>query len=239
MTPPRSEDPPLAPSSAYAPSSGLIRTCTCASLSRLPRAKRCCTCAATGLRPRRHPAQPILTSGGSLRFQSPETLPHPQRPVKGACEDRSPASRDARFSTHGRLPAARRGRSLASPEPNDYRTSTSLCQVPGPSRCSRRRCRGSLWPDQQPGNPSAYLTLCQARAWRRLGVPAPVAAESVSAGNRYRLSQLGVIVNPSPRWFALWSPAHCFQLCQATGSPSLEPRSRNRETLPPGQHYVK
>ena len=73
-------------------------------------------------------------SGGSLRFQSPETLPHPPRPVKGFPEDRSPASRDAHHLPHGRLAAARRGRSLASPEPNDYRTSTLLCQVPGPAR---------------------------------------------------------------------------------------------------------
>jgi hypothetical protein len=32
--------------------------------------------------------QPILTSGGSLRFQSLKTLPHPRCPVKGPAEDR-------------------------------------------------------------------------------------------------------------------------------------------------------
>lgn len=116
------------------PDTGLIRICACASLSRLPDAKRRSSLAAAGLWPRRHPAQPILTSGGSLCFQSPETLPHPQRPVKGV--RRGPKSRFRRRASlqRGRRAAARRGRLVTSPEPNEYRTSTLLCQVQGPSR---------------------------------------------------------------------------------------------------------
>ena len=86
------------------------------------------------LGPCRQPAQPILTSGGSLCFQSPETLPHPRHPVKGQCRGPKPRFQRRASSHHGRPPAVRRGCLLAPPEPNEYRTSTLLCQVRGPSR---------------------------------------------------------------------------------------------------------
>jgi len=49
-------------------------------------------------------------------------------------EDRESSFQRRASAPHGRLAAVRRGRSLASPESHDYRTSTSLCQVRGSRR---------------------------------------------------------------------------------------------------------
>ena len=81
---------PLAPSSAYAlPETGrhpFLRVCQLVKVSRrvtLPLVYRRWLITSAGIR-----LPPILTSGGSLRFQSLKTLPHPRCPVKGAAEDR-------------------------------------------------------------------------------------------------------------------------------------------------------
>jgi hypothetical protein len=79
---------------------------------------------------------------GIALFPEPGDFTASPAPCQGP--SRGPKSRFQRRASlhHGRLAAARRGRFVASPEPNEYRTSTSLCQVPGPSRFRS----GSLWP---------------------------------------------------------------------------------------------
>lgn len=166
---------PLAPSSAYATryrTRPNLRVCQLVKVSRHEEVMLVCR---RWQVPCRHPAQPILTSGGSLCFQSPETLLHPRPPVKGALPRTEVPLPETRISP-SRSTCRREKRTLTCLSGTQRLSHIDMTMSSAWAVAFPRRVATARWHRlQQLGNFSSEHVLCQVLASACHCVPALVA----------------------------------------------------------------